>query len=79
MKLTHVSVLLGKGEDSLLTLLATVVSLQLQKRPPNNCTPMMAKMRKNNPTTMETFAIDASDKVTDRNTSIIPGLRVSVL
>ena len=28
---------------------------------------------------MDTFAMDASDNVTDRKTSIIPGLRVKVL
>ena len=40
---------------------------------------MTAKMRKKSPTTMETLAMDASDSVTDLNTSIMPGLRVSVL
>lgn len=62
-----------------LTLFGTEVSLQVQKRPPNSCTPMMAKMRKKRPTTMDTFAMDASDKVTERKTSIMPGLRVKVL
>ena len=28
---------------------------------------------------MDTFAMEASDNVTDRKTSIIPGLRVNVL
>ena len=40
---------------------------------------MMAKIKKNSPTTMETLAMDASDRVTDRKTSIMPGLLVSVL
>ncbi len=39
----------------------------------------MAKIKKNNPTTMETLAMDASDRVTDRKTSIMPGLLVNVL
>lgn len=62
-----------------ITLLATVVSLQVQKRPPKSCTPMIAKMRKKSPTTMVTFAIEANESVTDRNTSIMPGLLVKVL
>ena len=62
-----------------LTLFATEVSLHDQNRPPNSCTPMMAKMRKNRPTTMDTLAMDASDRVTERKTSIMPGLRVRVL
>lgn len=62
-----------------LTLFGTEVSLQVQKRPPNSCTPMMAKMRKKSPTTMDTFAMDANDKVTERKTSIMPGLLVKVL
>lgn len=62
-----------------LTLFATEVSLHDQNRPPNSCTPMMAKMRKNRPTTMDTLAMDASDKVTERKTSIMPGLLVRVL
>lgn len=53
--------------------------MQVQKRPPKSCTPMMAKIKKNNPTTMETLAMDASDRVTDRKTSIMPGLLVNVL
>ena len=61
------------------TLSATEVSLQVQKRPPKSCTPMMAKIKKNNPTTMDTLAMDASDRVTDRKTSIMPGLLVNVL
>lgn len=62
-----------------LTLFATEVSLHDQNRPPNSCTPMMAKMRKNRPTTMDTLAMDANDKVTERKTSIMPGLLVRVL
>ena len=40
---------------------------------------MMAKMRKKSPTTMDTLAMDARESVTERKTSIIPGLRVRVL
>jgi len=67
---------IGEGYQ---TLSATEVSLQVQKRPPKSCTPMMAKIKKNSPTTMETLAMDASDRVTDRKTSIMPGLLVNVL
>ncbi|KAA6417019.1 MAG: hypothetical protein FRX49_13020 [Trebouxia sp. A1-2] len=77
-KLTRVAVEGDSNEEAEYGL-ANIIVVLVQKRPPKSCTPMMAKIKKNNPTTMLTLAMDASDRVTDRKTSIMPGLLVNVL